>query len=109
MRRKPTLRGNVLRRTQWRPWLCLAGIALAMILTGCISRRLPLSGFKIPAKPAGATFFIARAAKEEFAPPPGYPNAGPGPPAPIARGYWSRLYARAFYFRDKDGNPLVLV
>jgi hypothetical protein len=41
--------------------------------------------------------------------PPGFPNAGHGPPAAIARGYSSRLYARAFYFRDTHGTPLVLV
>ena len=109
MERKPNLRGNILRFTLWRPWLCLAAIAVAIGMTGCISHRRHLNGFEIRDKPAGANSFLAGAWKVELTPPPGYPIAGHGPPAAIARGYWSRLYARAFYFRDRTGTPLVLV
>ena len=34
---------------------------------------------------------------------------GAGPAGRFGRGYWTRLYARAFYFRDVNGRSLVLV
>lgn len=81
----------------------------AVLLSGCAEHKLHLRGFNIGPAPAAPAAFIAGAAKEELTPPPGYPNAGHGPPAAVARGYWSRLYARAFYFRGTNGTPVALV
>jgi neutral ceramidase len=47
--------------------------------------------------------------KVDITPPPGYPTGGHGPAGDIARGYWLRLYARAFFFTDPAGRALVLV
>jgi neutral ceramidase len=85
-------------------------ILLAAALPGCVpNHKLRLAGFKVSATPVPSTAFWAGADREELTPPPGFPNAGHGPPAATARGYWSRLYARAFYFRDPHGNVAVLV
>jgi len=35
--------------------------------------------------------------------------AGYGPAGAVGRGYWTRLHARAFYLRDDQGLPVVLV
>jgi Neutral/alkaline non-lysosomal ceramidase, N-terminal len=53
--------------------------------------------------------FITGAGKAEITPPPGIPMGGHGPSGRIARGYWTRLYARAFYFQDRYNNVMVLV
>jgi len=47
--------------------------------------------------------------KVEITPPPGFPTGGHGPAGDVARGYWSRLHARAFYIDDSNGNGIVLV
>src|SRR5204862_2472169 len=90
---------------------CWALLLLAALLGGCAPKHnLKLPGFEFSAPRGGADApFLAGAAKTELTPAPGFPNAGHGPPAAIARGYWSRLYARAIYLRDSSGTPLVLV
>src|SRR5450759_4469221 len=52
---------------------------------------------------------IAGVARIDTTPPPGYPNGGDGPAASVARGYWTRLHARAFFFQDSDGRRLAMV
>jgi neutral ceramidase len=52
---------------------------------------------------------MAGAARIDTTPPPGYPNGGDGPAAGVARGYWTRLHARAFFFQDSDGRRLAMV
>src|ERR1700694_2980042 len=61
-----------------------------------------------PGQDTPSTFF-AGAAKEEITPPPGFPTGGHGPAGDMARGYWNRLYARAFYIGDLQGHGLILV
>jgi neutral ceramidase len=51
----------------------------------------------------------AGAWRSDITPPPGYPTGGDGPAGSVARGYWTRLYARAFYLRDAEGHQLVMV
>lgn len=53
--------------------------------------------------------FLAGTGKSDITPPPGYPTGGHGPAGGLARGHWMRLWSRAFYFEDPDGNRLVLV
>src|SRR6202162_5412329 len=47
------------------------------------------------------------AARIDTTPPPGYPNGGDGPAASVARGYWTRLHARAFFFQDSGGRGVA--
>ncbi len=51
---------------------------------------------------------MAGAARIDTTPPPGYPNGGDGPAASVARGYWTRLHARAFFFQDSEGRRLAM-
>ena len=53
--------------------------------------------------------FIAGAGTREITPPPGFPMGGHGPAGRVARGYWTRLHARSFYFDDGRGHRLALV
>src|SRR5262249_1003042 len=53
--------------------------------------------------------FCIGAAKMEITPPPGFPTGGHGPAGAIARGSWSRLWARAFFFKQPGGPAVVLV
>jgi neutral ceramidase len=52
---------------------------------------------------------VAGAARIDTTPPAGYPNGGDGPAASVARGYWTRLYARAFFFQDPECRRLAIV
>ncbi len=80
------------------------------MLVGCLPTAEPLviPSYRV-AEGTGPGTFIVGAARTEITPPPGYPTGGHGPGGSLARGYWLRLYARAFYFEDKNGHKLVLV
>jgi neutral ceramidase len=64
--------------------------------------------FDVPA-PAPRPRFSAGAAVEDLTPPPGFPTGGHGPAGDVARGHWTRLRARAFFFEDRAGRALALV
>jgi neutral ceramidase len=51
----------------------------------------------------------AGAASTDITPVPGLPTGGYGPAGAVARGYWGRLRATAFYFEDPTGRGLALV
>src|SRR5947209_1884362 len=53
--------------------------------------------------------FCVGAFKTEITAPPGFPTGGHGPAGNVARGSWSRNWARAFVFRDAGGSIAVLV
>jgi len=77
---------------------------------GCI--QLPLVVSVPPASGSdqrNAGQFVAGAYKVEITPVPGVPLGGYSIESKGARGFWTRLYARALYLRDAGGNPLVLV
>ena len=63
----------------------------------------------VPSCPAGDCVLEAGAARVEITPPPGFPMGGNGFPAQFGRGHWTRLYARAFFFRDSRKQTLALV
>jgi neutral ceramidase len=91
------------KRLNWlRPFF--VGIASAAI--GC--QTISIRGYKVLPATVPA-HFRAGVGKTDLTPPPGFPTGGHGPAGAIARGYWSRLYARAFYFQDSTGRQLVLV
>lgn len=52
---------------------------------------------------------IAGVGIAEVTPSAGFPTGGHGPAGAISRGYWTRLFARAFYVRDSAGRGLMLI
>ena len=102
----------------------LVTASLLVGLSGCLTLRLlgrlgktlpegPGKPLTIPAysvrqgTPPNKT--IAGAARVDITPPPGYPTGGDSLAGGVARGYWTRLNARAFYFEKENGHRLVLV
>src|ERR1700722_2525294 len=92
--------------------------AIIPLLSGCVGLRLALmppgknvvvTTYRIPATTGAPHRLAAGAARVDITPPPGYPTGGDGPAGNVARGYWTRLYARAFFFADEQGHTLVLV
>jgi neutral ceramidase len=87
--------------------LSLVTLACWLPAAGCVSYHLRVPAYEVaPPKPVSA--FLAGAAKRDITPPPGYPLAGHSISAGLSRGYWTHLYARAFYFEDAGGRPLAL-
>jgi neutral ceramidase len=85
----------------------LAMIGLVVVtVSGCatIAGQLPVPQ---PQRPSGA--FLAGVARVDITPAPGFPMGGHSKAGRIARGYWTRLFARAFVLEDAAGNTLVLV
>ncbi len=56
-----------------------------------------------------SNMFRAGAAKGDLTPMPGLPMGGHAIGGTIARGYWTRLFARAIYLEDMNGRAMVLV
>src|ERR1039457_5182434 len=82
---------------------------LAMLLAACAPSRISIPAYPLqPSQPA-PDHFTAGAGKTEITPPPGIPLGGHGPGGRVARGYWTRLYARSFYFDDGRDHHLALV
>jgi neutral ceramidase len=92
----------------WFPASVSLCVGLFLALTGCghIPIRIPEY---TPTPPSASTEFLAGAGKVDITPPPGYPLGGHSIGGQMARGYWSRLYARAFYFQDAAGQRLALI
>src|SRR5262249_3972576 len=80
---------------------------IAPSITAC--GRIIVPGFTLQNVTWRSQEFRAGAGQVDITPPPGYPTGGHGPSGNIARGYWTRLYARAFVFIDPNGQTLVLV
>jgi len=85
------------------------------MLSGCFLLK-PLPGkpivveaYTLPARPVTPAHLLAGAGRADITPLPGYPTGGDGPAGNLSRGYWTRLYARAYFFMDRDGHTLVLV
>ena len=86
-------------------------IQLAKAIVRPLSPRpadFTIPGYDLPAY-AGSGRALAGAARVEITPPPGYPNGGDGPAGGIARGTWTKLYARAVYLEDAARHQIVLV
>jgi neutral ceramidase len=81
---------------------------LCQILTGCGNIIIKVPAYN-PALPVAPKTFLAGVGKVDITPPPGYPLGGHSIGGQMARGYWTRLYARAFYFQNAEGRRLVLV
>lgn len=81
-------------------------LLLAHACAACqsISGTLPAPASK---EPTGV--FRAGAAKVDITPPPGFPMGGFSIIGKTARGYWTRLFARAIYLEDHEADAIVLV
>ncbi|HZP43171.1 MAG TPA: neutral/alkaline non-lysosomal ceramidase N-terminal domain-containing protein [Candidatus Binatia bacterium] len=86
------------------PALLAAGLVLLAACSEKIEGTIP-----VPAAPVPAGTFRAGAAKVDLTPPPGFPMGGFSIVGRTARGWWTRLHARAVYLEDADGAPLALV
>lgn len=83
-------------------------LPLLMAAWGCGSIKIRVPAYTV-APPDASPVFLAGVGKVDITPPPGYPLGGHSIGARMARGYWTRLYARAFYFQDAGGRRLILV
>jgi neutral ceramidase len=87
----------------------LLGALLACLLalqSGCAV----VSGKLVPPAPPKATgVFRAGAAKADITPFPGFPTGGHGSGGKIARGWWTRLRARAVYLEGPSGKAIAMV
>ena len=93
--------------------------AMMLSLSGCaplVSKLVQPPGktivvreYRLSNWPSGRGSTLAGAARVDITPPAGYPTGGHGPAGAMSRGYASRLYARAFFFADAAGSPLILV
>ena len=72
------------------------------VITGVLTVVLSVSVFAQPSYSVGA-------GKAEITAPPGFATGGHGPAGSVARGSWSRNWARAFVFKDPNGSTVVLV
>ena len=68
-----------------------------------------VASYEVSPPPADAGPLTAGAAKIDITPPPGFPMGGSSIAGRFGRGYWTRLYARAFFFRDSSGQSAALV
>jgi neutral ceramidase len=96
---------KMLTRMSRRVLLVLPVLLMAL---GCAEVKIPIARYDVVKSPAGESY-MAGAAKVDITPPPGYPMGGHSIGGRVSRGYWTRLYARAFYFQDTRGNRLILV
>jgi neutral ceramidase len=101
----------------------IGAVLVAAIGTGCSSYPKDLPCFVLFLRPLsipGYAFeptsdcvppcrILAGAAKVDITPPAGFPMGGSGPAGQFGRGYWTRLSARAFFFRDVRGQSLAVV
>jgi neutral ceramidase len=78
-------------------------------IVSCSGCALVIPGYTLTAPPQSRDMVRAGVGRVDITPPAGYPTGGHGPAGSLARGYWTRLYARAFYFQDADRRAVVLV
>jgi neutral ceramidase len=83
-------------------------LALCGLISTACGHTLRIPGYQL-LKPVSLGRFAAGVGKAEITPPPGIPLGGHGPGGRVARGYWTRLYARAFYFQDEHEKAVALV
>ncbi|MGC9970830.1 MAG: neutral/alkaline non-lysosomal ceramidase N-terminal domain-containing protein [Bryobacteraceae bacterium] len=89
-------------------WRMSTAVFALLFCAGCASVKITIPKYSVPT-PQAPGRFLAGAAKVEITPPPGYPLGGHSIAGRIARGYWTRLYARSFVFQDAQGRSVALV
>lgn len=88
--------------------LILLVVTLALLVLSPSCATLPATHARPEAR-AGSGEFRAGAAKVDITPMPGLPLGGHSIEGGVGYGVWTRLWARAIYLEDADGEPLVLV
>lgn len=89
-----------------RSWIRLGVLLSFVLLLGCGAR----ASSQAPALPqAGTGVLQAGAAKVDITPLPGVPLGGHSFEGGTGYAVWTRLWARAIYIEDANGEPLVLV
>lgn len=83
-------------------------ILLPLLFTGCQSLSIDTPSYSVPVVQPGGTF-LAGVGEADLTPPPGLPMGGHSIAGWVARGHWTRLHARAFFFRDSRGRTAALV
>ena len=82
-------------------------------LTGCVpftkGAAFDVPSYELPPPRPFVDSFRAGVRKVDITPPAGFPTGGHGPAGSMARGAWTRLYARAFVLADERGNVAVFV
>jgi len=68
-----------------------------------------IPAYELAARPSTPDIVRAGVGRVDITPPAGYPTGGHGPAGNLARGYWTRLYARAFYIQDAARRSVLLV
>ncbi len=86
--------------------LGLIGFIISM-LPGC-SYEIRIPKYSLSHQ-SSVKHFMVGAGKADITPPVGVPLGGHGPAGRVARGNWTRLFARAFHFQNKTGQSLTLV
>lgn len=86
----------------------LLAILLAVLTAGCRSLTIEVPAYSVPGSPPGGGF-VAGVGESDLTPPPGLPMGGHSIAGWVARGHWTRLHARAFFFRDGQGRTAALV
>ncbi|MCM3878460.1 MAG: neutral/alkaline non-lysosomal ceramidase N-terminal domain-containing protein [Thermoanaerobaculia bacterium] len=89
-----------------RTWLVAA--LLPLLAAGCRSLNIEIPSYSVPGAPPGGGF-AAGVGESDLTPPPGIPMGGHSIAGWVARGHWTRLHARAFFFRDGKGGTAALV
>lgn len=96
--------------TALRTILLVFGIAA---VSGCAlitpGRALVVPEYALREPTSFVNSFRAGVGKVDITPPAGFPTGGHGPAGSIARGTWTRLHARAFFFADEHGGVAVFV
>ncbi len=71
---------------------------------------LKVPGYRVAVPESGGRKrAVAGVGRIDLTPPPGFPNGGDAIAGAVSRGYWTRLYARAFYFEGENRRRLVMV
>lgn len=87
----------------------LSFLSFVFIFSACASNVKIQVALEPPKAIEPSDKFQAGVAKVDITPPPGYPMAGYSLFGRFSRGWWTRLYAKAIYLEDHDGNRIVLV
>jgi len=87
----------------------VVSLLLLLVLTACSSIRGRLPASSSSAAVTGSGGFRAGSSRVEFTPPPGYPMGGHSKAGRVARGFWTRLHARAIFVEDATGHQVALV
>lgn len=81
---------------------------LPLLAAGCRSLTIEIPSYSVPKDSTGGGF-VAGVGESDLTPPPGLPMGGHSIAGWVARGHWTRLHARAFFFRDGQGRTAALV